>query len=93
MNTPKNPTPAAHADEAHKPANFLRNVIERDLEAGTYAHRQWGGGAGDAAFHAAGQPDAARVRQLTFPARIGNGDEGASGPGGVLASGVRRVGA
>ena len=40
MNTPKNPPPAAPADEAVKPANFLRNVIERDLEAGTYAHRQ-----------------------------------------------------
>jgi len=66
MNTPKNPTPAAPADEAVKPANFLRNVIERDLEAGTYAHRQWGGGAGDAAFHAAGGADAARVR-LRFP--------------------------
>src|SRR3954469_5507297 len=66
MNTPKNPPPAAPADEAVKPANFLRNVIERDLEAGTYAHRQWGGGPGDAAHHAAGVPDAARVR-LRFP--------------------------
>ena len=66
MNTPKNPPPAAPADEAAKPANFLRNVIERDLEAGTYAHRQWGGGAGDAAFHAAGEADPARVR-LRFP--------------------------
>src|SRR5690349_17370375 len=66
MNTPKNPTPPAPAAEAHKPANFLRNVIERDLEAGTYANRPWGGGAGDAAFHAAGTPDTARVR-LRFP--------------------------
>jgi glutaminyl-tRNA synthetase len=65
MNTPKNPTPAA-AEEAVKPANFLRNVIERDLEAGTYANRQWGGGPGDAAKHAAGVPDGARVR-LRFP--------------------------
>ena len=65
MNTPKNPTPAA-AEEAVKPANFLRNVIERDLEAGTYANRQWGGGPGDAARHAAGVPDGARVR-LRFP--------------------------
>ena len=41
MNTPKPPVPAT-AEEAVKPANFLRNVIERDLEAGTYANRQWG---------------------------------------------------
>ena len=66
MNTPKAPTPAAPAEEAVKPANFLRNVIERDLEAGTYANRQWGGGPGDAAHHAAGGADAARVR-LRFP--------------------------
>jgi glutaminyl-tRNA synthetase len=66
MNTPKAPHAAAPADEHVKPANFLRNVIERDLEAGTYANRQWGGGPGDAAKHAAGGPDAARVR-LRFP--------------------------
>jgi len=65
MNTPKTPT-AAPAEDAVKPANFLRNVIERDLEAGTYADRRWGGGPGDAARHAAGAPDAARVR-LRFP--------------------------
>ena len=66
MNTPKAPPAHAPADDAVKPANFLRNVIERDLEAGTYANRLWGGGPGDAARHAAGQPDAARVR-LRFP--------------------------
>jgi glutaminyl-tRNA synthetase len=66
MNTPKPPTASAPADEAVKPANFLRNVIERDLEAGTYANRQWGGGPGDAAHHAGGAADAARVR-LRFP--------------------------
>ena len=66
MNTPKTPPAAAPAEDAVKPANFLRNVIERDLEAGTYANRQWGGGPGDAAKHAAGVPDAARVR-LRFP--------------------------
>ena len=66
MNTPKPPPAAAPAEDAVKPANFLRNVIERDLEAGTYANRQWGGGPGDAAKHAAGVPDAARVR-LRFP--------------------------
>ncbi|HEX7690065.1 MAG TPA: glutamine--tRNA ligase/YqeY domain fusion protein [Burkholderiaceae bacterium] len=66
MNTPKPTTAPAPADEAVKPANFLRNIIERDLEAGTYAQRQWGGGPGDAAHHAAGVPDPARVR-LRFP--------------------------
>src|SRR3954467_10987491 len=66
MNMPKPPTAAAPADDAVKPANFLRNVIERDLEAGTYANRQWGGGPGDAAHHAAGTPDTAGVR-LRFP--------------------------
>jgi len=60
---PKHPTAA---DEAVKPANFLRNVIERDLEAGTYAQRPWGGDPGDAAHHAGGAPDPARVR-LRFP--------------------------
>src|SRR5579871_4182327 len=65
MKTPPTPSAVA-ADEAAKPANFLRNVIERDLEAGTYAHRPWGGSPGDAAHHAAGAPDAARVR-LRFP--------------------------
>ncbi|WP_374428746.1 glutamine--tRNA ligase/YqeY domain fusion protein [Ideonella dechloratans] len=54
------------AHEAVKPANFLRAIIERDLEAGTYAHRPYGGTPGDAAHHAAGQPDPAQVR-LRFP--------------------------
>src|SRR6202012_480093 len=66
MNTPKASSSSVPAEDAAKPANFLRNVIERDLEAGTYANRQWGGGPGDAAKHAAGGPDAARVR-LRFP--------------------------
>src|SRR6195952_2413243 len=66
MNLPKTSPTAAPAEDAVKPANFLRNVIERDLEAGTYANRHWGGGPGDAAHHAAGAPDAARVR-LRFP--------------------------
>ncbi len=52
--------------EAHKPSNFLRQIIEKDLLEGTYASRQWGGSPGDAAHHAAGQPDTARIR-LRFP--------------------------
>ena len=60
-------TAATPADkETHKPSNFLRQIIEKDLAEGTYAARRWGGSPGDAAHHAAGQPDPARVR-LRFP--------------------------
>jgi glutaminyl-tRNA synthetase len=52
--------------EAAKPANFLRGIIERDLEAGTYAGRHFGGSPGDAAHHAAGRPDPAKIR-TRFP--------------------------
>ena len=58
-------TPPAK-DEASKPSNFLRQVIERDLAEGRYAGRQWGGSPGDAAHHRQGVPDAAKVR-LRFP--------------------------
>jgi glutaminyl-tRNA synthetase len=60
------PHPAAPSDDAPKPTHFLRQIIERDLEAGTYAHRPWGGSPGDAAHHAPGQPDVAAVR-MRFP--------------------------
>ena len=44
MNSPK---------EAAAPAsNFLRHIVERDLEAGTYAGRTFAGTPGDAAHHA-----------------------------------------
>ena len=49
-----------------KPSNFLRALIERDIEAGTYAQRHFGGSPGDAAHHAAGPLDAARIR-TRFP--------------------------
>ncbi|MDW5443376.1 glutamine--tRNA ligase/YqeY domain fusion protein [Polaromonas sp. SM01] len=52
--------------EIHKPSNFLRQIIEHDLAQGTYTDRKWGGSPGDAAHHAAGQPDPAQVR-LRFP--------------------------
>ena len=58
---------AAPAEGAeHKPSNFLRQVIEHDLAAGTYASRRWGGSPGDAAHHAAGVPDPAKIR-TRFP--------------------------
>jgi glutaminyl-tRNA synthetase len=49
-----------------KPANFLRGIIERDLQAGTFDGRRFGGSPGDAAHHAAGAPDPARIR-TRFP--------------------------
>ncbi len=60
--------PAAPPDraEAPKPSNFLRGIIERDLEAGTYAQRPFAGSPGDAAHHAAGPPDPASIR-TRFP--------------------------
>jgi len=54
------------AKDEIKPGNFLRAIIERDLEAGTYAQRPWGGSPGDAAHHAAGISDPARIR-TRFP--------------------------
>ncbi|MCP5273127.1 MAG: glutamine--tRNA ligase/YqeY domain fusion protein [Burkholderiaceae bacterium] len=58
MSAPAKPTPA--------PANFLRAVIEQDLAAGTYDGRHFGGSPGDAAHHAAGAADPARIR-TRFP--------------------------
>ena len=57
---------SAPKEEAAKPGNFLRAVIERDLEAGTYAARRFAGSPGDAAHQAAGPADPARIR-TRFP--------------------------
>ncbi|MDY0748245.1 glutamine--tRNA ligase/YqeY domain fusion protein [Paucibacter sp. R3-3] len=54
------------ADDTVKVSNFLRAIIERDLEAGTNAGRNFAGTPGDAAHHQAGAPDPAKVR-LRFP--------------------------
>ncbi len=66
--TPANTQPAATAAAAEttRPSNFLRQIIENDLEKGTYASRRWAGSPGDAAHHAAGQPDPAKIR-TRFP--------------------------
>ena len=64
MNAPKKAPPAA--PDAAAPSHFIRQIIEQDLQAGTYAARQWGGAPGDAATHAAGLPDPARIR-TRFP--------------------------
>jgi glutaminyl-tRNA synthetase len=64
--TPSNKanTPAAEGD--HKVSNFLRQIIENDLDKGTYQSRRWAGSPGDAAHHAAGEPDPAKIR-TRFP--------------------------
>ena len=49
-----------------RPSNFLRGIVERDLDAGLYASRHFGGSPGDAAHHAAGPLDAAKIR-TRFP--------------------------
>jgi glutaminyl-tRNA synthetase len=64
-NPSKNNAAPAEAGE-QKVSNFLRQIIENDLEKGTYASRHWAGTPGDAAHHAAGQPDPAKIR-TRFP--------------------------
>ena len=68
--TPINPKPIASGPsasaDAPKVSNFLRQIIESDLGKGTYATRRWAGSPGDAAHHAAGQPDPAKIR-TRFP--------------------------
>ena len=56
--------PGAESDA--KASNFLRQIIEADLAKGTYASRRWAGSPGDAAHHASGQPDPAKIR-TRFP--------------------------
>ncbi|WP_374665165.1 glutamine--tRNA ligase/YqeY domain fusion protein [Ramlibacter sp.] len=60
------PASPSNKESLAKPSNFLRQVIERDLEQGTYAQRQWGGTPGDAAHHQQGTPDPAKIR-TRFP--------------------------
>ncbi len=47
-------------------SNFIRGIIKRDIEHGTYQTRTWCGGPGDAAHQAAGAPDPAKIR-TRFP--------------------------
>lgn len=65
---PSPPSVPPHKDpaSANKQSNFLRQVIDRDLEQGTYAQRQWGGSPGDAQHHQHGQSDPAKIR-TRFP--------------------------
>ena len=55
------------ADTAPKPSsNFLRQIVEHDLAGGVYAQRHFAGTPGDAAHHAAGPLDPAKIR-TRFP--------------------------
>ncbi|MEJ5149696.1 glutamine--tRNA ligase/YqeY domain fusion protein [Comamonas sp. MYb396] len=54
------------SDEVVKPTNFLRQIIESDLEKGSYAQRHWGGTPGDAQHHQQGPIDQAKIR-TRFP--------------------------
>ena len=60
------PTDSASTPEGAKISNFLRQIIDRDLEQGTYAQRHWAGHPADADTHQAGAPDPARIR-TRFP--------------------------
>jgi glutaminyl-tRNA synthetase len=60
-------TSASHPAEDPKPSsNFLRQIIERDLAQGTYAHNRFQGSPGDAAHHAQAPVDSAKIR-TRFP--------------------------
>ena len=59
-------TPAGTSQNTGKPSNFLRQIIDHDLNAGTYASRRWAGSPGDGAHHANGKPDPAKIR-TRFP--------------------------
>lgn len=60
------PTDKDSAKTTAAPSNFLRHVIENDLAQGAYSGRKWGGSPGDAAHHAQGMADPAKVR-MRFP--------------------------
>ncbi len=55
-----------HATTPPRPSNFLRGIIERDLESGAWAQRRFGGSPGDGAHHQAGPADPAKIR-TRFP--------------------------
>ncbi|MEY4428670.1 MAG: hypothetical protein RLZZ182_1359 [Pseudomonadota bacterium] len=49
-----------------KPSHFLRQIIENDLQAGTYEPRQWAGKPGVYDLHSAAPADPAKIR-TRFP--------------------------
>ena len=63
MSSEKTPN---HASTPVPASNFIRAIIEKDLAQNKFASKKWAGSPGDAAHHAAGQVDAAKVR-TRFP--------------------------
>ena len=55
-------------EKTHIPlgSNFIRAIVDKDLEQGVYQSRKWAGSPGDAAHHASGQSDVAKIR-TRFP--------------------------
>lgn len=47
-------------------SNFIRAIVEKDIEQGVYKARKWAGTPGDATHHATGQSDTAKIR-TRFP--------------------------
>lgn len=47
-------------------SNFIRGIIERDLEANKFATKHWAGSPGDAAHQQSGAIDTAKIR-TRFP--------------------------
>ena len=47
-------------------SNFIRAIVEKDIEQGVYHTRKWAGSPGDAAHQSAGQVDQAKIR-TRFP--------------------------
>ena len=67
MTSPTDPATDASPDATPgRASNFLRQIIERDLAEGRFAQRHFAGTPGDAAHHAAGPLDAAKIR-TRFP--------------------------
>ena len=60
-----NDTKAPAPESAHV-TNFIRQAIERDLAAGKYAQRRWGGEPGPTPVHADAPADPAKIR-TRFP--------------------------
>jgi glutaminyl-tRNA synthetase len=58
MSSEKTPIPLA--------SNFIRAIVDKDLEQQKYANKKWAGTPGGATHHAAGQVDPAKIR-TRFP--------------------------
>ncbi len=57
---------SAKQKQAPSASNFIRTIVEKDLEQNKFAQKQWSGSPGDAKHHAAGQVDLAKIR-TRFP--------------------------